>query len=38
MDLDTEVGTHASLCNTLSSNKRKTVKILVLKGLNYQKV
>ena len=40
MDLDTEVdtqdfATHASLCNTLSSNKLcpKKVKILALKGL-----
>ena len=32
--------THASLCNTLSSNKLcpKTVKILAPKGLNYHKV
>ena len=39
MDLDTEVGTYASLCNTLSSNKRspKAVKILALKkGLDYK--
>ena len=35
MDLDTDVGTHVSLCNTLSSNKLcpKTVKILAVKGL-----
>ena len=32
--------THASLCNTLPSNKlwTKTVKIPLVKGLNYQKV
>ena len=35
MDLDPKVGTHASLCNTLSSNKPcpKTVKIVKVKGL-----
>ena len=45
VDLDTEVvprsfATHVSLCNTLPSNKLcpKTVKILVVKVLNYQKV
>ena len=29
--------THTSLCNTLSSNKPKTVKILAMKGLNDKK-
>ena len=35
IDLDTEVGTHALLCNTLLSNKPcpEKVKILAVKGL-----